>query len=102
MEEPVIGLVAGALSAGYTVAALFFARFWRDTRERLFAFFAVAFVLLAAQRMALVLAADDRGLHTALYGVRLAAFLMILFAVIDKNLAAQPRDGSRSSPRAGN
>jgi len=83
-----MGFVAGLLSAGYAVAALFFARFWRDTRDRLFAYFAVAFALLAAQRTALVLVADDPGAATWLYGVRLVAFLLILHAIIDKNRGA--------------
>ncbi len=82
-------LIAGALSAGYMVAALFFARFWRDTRDRLFAFFAGAFALLALQRIALALAVDQHHLTTALYGVRLVAFLLILYAVIDKNLGTR-------------
>ncbi|MBD0319219.1 MAG: hypothetical protein ICV87_02730 [Gemmatimonadetes bacterium] len=82
-------LVAGALSAGYLLAALFFARFWRDTRDRLFALFAGAFVLLTVQRVALALAADDHALSTALYGVRLLAFLLILYAVVDKNIGGR-------------
>jgi len=79
------GLIAGALAAGYAVAALFFTKFWSRTRERLFAMFAVAFWLLAIQRIATVL--FDRWLEdsTWLYTLRLAAFLLILIAIIDKN-----------------
>jgi hypothetical protein len=85
MENSLAQLMAGALSAGYLVIALFFARFWRDTHDRLFAFFSVAFALLAAQRMALALAATHEAWSSALYGVRLVAFLLILYAVVDKN-----------------
>jgi hypothetical protein len=76
---------AGALAMGFGVAGLFFLRFWRDTRDRLFAFFAVAFFVLSANRVgtALYPALVDRGDH--LYWVRFFAFLVILLAIIDKN-----------------
>ena len=78
-------LIGGALAAGYAVAGLFFAKFWSRTRDRLFAIFAVAFWLLAIQRIAIVL--SDRWLEdtTPLYILRLVAFLLILFAIVDKN-----------------
>jgi hypothetical protein len=41
-------LVAGALIAFSAMAGLFFLRFWRDTGERLFACFAIAFWLLGS------------------------------------------------------
>jgi len=47
--------LSGAIVAGHLVAALLFARFWRDTRDRLFAAFALAFGVLALQRLALAL-----------------------------------------------
>jgi len=90
MEGTLTLLMAGALTGGYLVIALFFARFWRDTRDRLFGFFAAAFLLLALQRTALALAADETEWTAVLYGIRLAAFLLILYAVIDKNRAPQP------------
>ena len=81
----VAALIAGALAAGYLVAGLFFAKFWSRTRDRLFAMFALAFWLLAVQRVAIIL--SDRWLEdtTGLYALRLVAFLLILVAIIDKN-----------------
>jgi hypothetical protein len=78
-------LLSGALTAGYTVAALFFLRFWRDTRDRLFGFFAAAFVFLALQRLALALALVSTRDTTGYYILRLAAFVLILVAIVDKN-----------------
>ncbi len=84
-----IDFVAGALAMGYFVAGLFFLRFWRDTTERLFAYFAVAFWLLAAQRVALVLLSHQTPDELVwLYAIRLAAFLLILGGILDKNRAA--------------
>lgn len=84
--------ISGMLVAGYAVAGLFFLRFWRRTRDRLFAWFAAAFWLLGAQRAALAaLGPAAPEATTWLYVVRLVAFLLILAAVIDKN---RPRGGA--------
>ena len=81
-------LVAGAIAMGYVVGGLFFLKFWRDVRDRLFLLFAVAFGLLAVQRVALALAAASPEATLPLYGLRLLAFLIIIAAVIDKNRSA--------------
>lgn len=74
---------SGILTAGYAVAALFFLRFWRESRDRLFGFFALGFVLLAAHRALLPLV----GPVEVLYTVRLVAFLLIAYAIVEKNRA---------------
>jgi hypothetical protein len=81
-------LVSGAIFMGYLVAGLFFLRFWRDTRDRLFLIFAVAFALLGVQRVALVLTREMLESQTGLYVIRLFAFLLILGAIVDKNRKA--------------
>ena len=75
----------GALTAMCSIAALFFARFWRDTRDRFFVFWTAAFSALALHWMwvGLLPRADDSR-HYA-YVLRLAAFLLILASIIDKN-----------------
>ncbi len=78
-------VLSGAIIAGYAVVGLYFLRFWRDTRDRLFGLFAISFWLLALQRVLLTATGDlgERGAY--LYLVRLAAFVLIVFAVLDKN-----------------
>lgn len=78
-------LISGVLAAGYAVAALFFLRFYRDTRDRLFLYFAVAFAMLTIQRITIPWAAQHEQGTTIFYMMRLAAFLIILAAIIDKN-----------------
>lgn len=86
-------LVSGAIAMGYGVAGLFFLRFWRETRDRLFLIFAGAFWILGLQRLALAFSRDMAEDHTGLYLVRLFAFLLILGAIVDKNRSsAQPPD----------
>jgi hypothetical protein len=80
-------MISGALSMGYAVAALFFLRFWRDTHDRLFVFFALAFGVLSLQRIALAMAMASGEDTLLFYVLRLAAFLLILIGIIDKNRA---------------
>lgn len=81
------GLVSGAIVMGYATCALFFLRFWHQTRDRLFLVFSLAFWLLGLQRMALMLAEPAAEARTGLYLVRLLAFLLILAGIADKNRA---------------
>lgn len=80
-----IGLVSGMLVAGYLIAALFFARFWMQSRDRLFILFAAAFSLLAIQRIALTISNAPLESQTFFYVLRLVAFAVIAIAIIDKN-----------------
>ncbi|HEX5972926.1 MAG TPA: DUF5985 family protein [Gemmatimonadaceae bacterium] len=81
--------ISGLLTSGYAVAALFFLRFWRRTGDRLFAFFSASFALLVVQRVLLAWAASGNVDADWLYLVRLLAFALILFAIIDKNRVAR-------------
>lgn len=74
----------GAVVLACGVAGLFFLRFWRKTHDRLFAIFAIAFWTLGLNWLALGFTQKDE-VKTALYVVRLAAFLFILYGILDKN-----------------
>jgi peptidoglycan/LPS O-acetylase OafA/YrhL len=91
----VIEYLSGAVTLGYVIAALFFARFWKRTRDRLFVAFAVAFVLLALnQALAQWLgAADERVGYT--YLLRVLGFVLILAAIVDKNVSDRKTGGGR-------
>ena len=78
-------LVSGLIAAGYLTAGLFFLRFARQAGDRLFTFFAIAFWLLAVQRIALTLFASNDSASIAFYGMRAFAFILILYAIFDKN-----------------
>lgn len=74
----------GVIVMGHATAGLFFLRFWKRTSDRLFAMFAAAFWLLGLIRMAMMFF-NDPGENHYLYWFRLAAYLMILAAIADKN-----------------
>ncbi len=82
-------LLAGAIIMGYLVAGLFFLRFWKRSNDSLFVYFAVAFWLLAAQRLALALTAERNEENTGYYIVRLAAFVLILIGIWNKNQSSK-------------
>ncbi len=88
--EDVAMFMSGMITMCFALAGLFFLRFWRDSRDRLFAFFALAFFLLAANRAALAAVASESDMADSLYLVRLLAFVVILVAIIDKNRARSP------------
>jgi hypothetical protein len=46
-------MLAGAIAMASIVISLFFFRFWRSTRDRLFLFFAISFLLEALNRILL-------------------------------------------------
>jgi hypothetical protein len=80
--------VLGAVVMACAVAGLFFLRFWRKTRDRLFLIFALAFWLLGINWLLLAFVQEDET-RTWLYVLRLIAFCLILIGIIDKN--RQPR-----------
>jgi hypothetical protein len=81
-----VGFMGGAISVGYLVAGLFFLKFWRRTRDGLFAAFAAAFVLMAANQAAPVLFGIPDEALGGVYLLRLAAFLLIIWAILRKNM----------------
>ena len=75
--------LAGAVTFGFIVAAMFVARFWRRTGDRLF----IAFALLAINQAALHFFYVANEPSSLLYALRVLAFGIIIAAIVDKNLA---------------
>ncbi|HEY8575615.1 MAG TPA: DUF5985 family protein [Devosia sp.] len=77
--------VSGLITMGFLVSGLFFIRFWVRTRDILFAAFAAAFWLLAANQALLALSNLPVEERSWMYLLRLAAFIIIIAAVVLKN-----------------
>ena len=75
----------GIGAMGWLVATAFFVRFWLETKDRLFLLFSVAFAALALNRVLVAVLPVGRESQWYLYLIRLAAFVVIAWAVIDKN-----------------
>ena len=78
----------GLLVMACATAGLFFLRFYRRTRDRLFLTFALAFWLLGLNWLLLAMVEKDE-VRTALYLIRLLAFVLILLAILQKNRAGK-------------
>jgi hypothetical protein len=87
--------VSGALCLGFWVAALFFLRFYRMTRDRLFAVFSLSFLLMGVNRALTALIHQDEVQFPYFYLIRLVAYLLIIYAIVDKNRqpTVPPREG---------
>ena len=88
-------MLTGAIAMASTVIALFFLRFWRNTRDRFFLYFALSFGIEGAHRVYSALTyqnAEDSPLH---YLVRLLAYGLIIWAILEKNLPQRDKDGGR-------
>jgi hypothetical protein len=81
--------VAGAIATGYALSALFFLRFWVRTHDAFFAAFAAAFALMSANQVVTAFSHSDRGEDARAYLLRLAAFAIIILAVLGKNAPEQ-------------
>lgn len=85
MPTTTSALISGLITMGFLVASLFFARFWRRTGDDLFAAFAAAFLLLALNQALAVLLDLEREELGWIYLLRLAAFVLIILAIVRKN-----------------
>ncbi|HEY0647741.1 DUF5985 family protein [Phenylobacterium sp.] len=85
--DPIMAAFAGgALTLGFLAVGLFFLKFWRRTGDGLFLAFAIAFALLATNQAVPVLFGVPSENQGYIYLLRLAAFLLIILAVLRKNL----------------
>lgn len=88
---PIEGLIGGAIAAGFLVAGLFFLKFWRRTRDGLFLAFSAAFGLLGLAAALPILLDTPHEERSGIYLIRLAAFVLIIVAVLGKNLRRDER-----------
>jgi hypothetical protein len=82
-----IAFVGGLSAAGYAIAGVFFLSFWRRTRDGLFMVFALAFWLMALNQAIPVVLGIPREEQGGVYLLRAAAFILIIAAILWKNLS---------------
>ncbi|HEY9217311.1 MAG TPA: DUF5985 family protein [Phenylobacterium sp.] len=84
-DPAVVAFMGGVLTTGYAIAALFFLKFWARTKDALFAVFAAAFAMMAANQAIPVLMGIPQEEQSGAYLFRLAGFVLIIAAVLVKN-----------------
>jgi membrane-associated PAP2 superfamily phosphatase len=82
-----IEFLDGLSAMSCAVIALFFYGYWRRTHDRLFGIFALAFFVFGVNRVLLSALDENADGRVYVYLVRLAAFVLILVAIADKNRA---------------
>lgn len=80
-----IEFLSGASVLACVLIAFGFERFWRDTGDRFFLLFAVAFTMFAVNRTLLSILDDESEARTLVYLLRAVAFGIIIVAIVDKN-----------------
>ena len=78
--------LSGSIMSGSFVIGLFFFKFWNKFKDRLFLYFAISFWILTLTRLlTAIFDGSSKPRTTIFYVLRLIAFLIILFAIFDKN-----------------
>ena len=77
--------IQGAVAMGCAVAAFFFLRFWRQSRDAPFLSFAAAFALLSLPYVLLGSVAFATEWRVYIFVGRLLAFSLSLYGIFEKN-----------------
>lgn len=80
-----INFLSGMVTAGYLVAALFFFRFWKRTKEPLFVTFSISFVLFAVGQFCALWFEGPHDDVAWIFLLRLAGFVLLLVGIVRKN-----------------
>ena len=87
-----IQMMYGAISMASLTIALFFLRFWRNTGDRFFLYFALSFAIEGVHRVYAALAFEDNEDSPLHYLIRLLAYGLILWAILEKNLPRKRKE----------
>lgn len=89
MSEGYLVFMQGFSACGAWTGGLLFLRFWRQSHDPLFVFFAVAFWLLGLSWALLALTNPTAEARPYIYAIRLVAFVLIIAAMVVKNRGAR-------------
>lgn len=79
------GFLLGVIVTASLVAAAYFFKFWRRTRDVLFLGFAAAFLIEGLNRLTFLFLDQPNEGTPVVYTVRLFSYLLILAAIVQKN-----------------
>jgi uncharacterized membrane protein HdeD (DUF308 family) len=79
------GFLLGVIATASLTATLFFVRFWKRTRDRLFLAFAAFFLVEAINRIVLLCFERPNEGSPWIYLIRLLALVILLSAILEKN-----------------
>lgn len=85
MTNNLSAVLSGAVAMASFATTLFFLKFWRQTSDGFFLWFALAFGIDAVTRAALGVTQVSDELEPLFYCLRLAMFGLIIAAILTKN-----------------
>ncbi len=85
-------LLLGAIAMASLIIGLLFVRFWKTTRDRFFLFFAAAFFIAGVGRVTMGLIPHVTDHSPLIYVTQLLAFLIIIYAIVDKNRSQKKKE----------
>jgi len=80
-----LAFLNGAVAMASIITGVVFLAYWRDSRDRLFVYFAVAFWVLAFNWILVAVIAPAAEQRHWFYLLRLFAFVLIVLGIVDKN-----------------
>jgi uncharacterized membrane protein HdeD (DUF308 family) len=83
------GFLLGVIATTSVTAGLFFLKFWKKTRDSLFLAFGASFIIEGLNRCAVLFVQKPNEGSPWIYLVRLLSVLLILVAILRKNLGAK-------------
>jgi hypothetical protein len=81
----VTNMLNGAIAMAALVIAMFFLHYWIRTRDRFFLLFSLSFFIQSLNRVLMVHLPGIPESSALFYSIRFFAYLLILFAILDKN-----------------
>ena len=85
MQIDTLSFLFGGLFVAALIISLFFLRYWKNSRDRLFLFFSTAFLILAIERIAPFWFYETHEMGYLVYLFRLTAFAIIILGIVDRN-----------------
>ncbi len=90
MSDNINLVLLGAIAMASFIAMLFFLRFWRQTGDGLFLYFAIAFGVDALSRFILGATRISAEVEPFFYLARAVTFGLIIIAIVNKNRPRRP------------
>lgn len=91
-------MLIGAIAMASLVISLFFLNYWTKTGDRFFLLFSLSFFIQCLNRVLMVQLPGISETSALFYSIRLVSYLVILFAVLDKNRGSNPQINVRFGP----
>jgi hypothetical protein len=81
--------MGGGAMLACAACGLIFLRSWKNTADRLFLLFALAFFFMSLERWVLVSVSPENEFRFYVYTIRMISFVLIAIAIVEKNRKAQ-------------